>query len=229
MTVFLARRQRCALVASTNDVVSEWLADGTQEVCHAVADEQSAGRGRADRTWVAPRGSALLLSLGFRPVCLAPEHAWRLVAIAALAMADAAEMAAGLPDGAIRLKWPNDLLVEPDGPGSTDPPQTRVRKLAGLLGETDGLGTGDPRVIVGLGINADWAASDFPRELAGAMTSLRETSGGHPIATAALLDAFVERLETRVAALRRGEFDVATWQGRQLTTGRLVRLELATG
>ena len=93
----------------------------------------------------------------------APERAWRLVATASLAMADAAEEAGGLADGAIRLKWPNDLVVEGvDGGG--------VRKLAGLLGETDGLGTDDPRVVVGLGINADWAPADFPPELVGSMT-----------------------------------------------------------
>ncbi len=65
------------------------------EVCLAVADEQTAGRGRAGRTWAAPPGAALLLSLGFRPAWLAPDRAWRLAAIASLAMADAAEEVAG--------------------------------------------------------------------------------------------------------------------------------------
>ena len=64
-------------------------------------------------------------------------------------MADAAEEVAGLAPGTIRLKWPNDLVVEGDG---------GVRKLAGVLGETDGLGTDDPRAVVGIGINADWRA-----------------------------------------------------------------------
>ena len=67
MTEFLARRERFARVGSTNDVVRDWLAAGTPEVCLAVADEQTAGRGREGRTWVAPPGAALLLSLGFRP------------------------------------------------------------------------------------------------------------------------------------------------------------------
>ena len=135
MTGFLARQEQFAVVGSTNDVVRDWLAAGTPEVCLAVADEQTAGRGREGRTWVAPAGGALLLSLGFRPMWLAPDRVWRLAATASLAMAEAAEHVAGLPEGAIRLKWPNDLAVETaDG----------VRKLAGLLGETDGLGGAGP-------------------------------------------------------------------------------------
>lgn len=217
MTPFLARQERFASVGSTSDVVRDWLAAGTGEVCLAVADEQTAGRGRNGRRWVAPAGAALLLSLGFRPDWLPPDRVWRLVATASLAMADAAEEVAGLADRAVRLKWPNDLVVEGmDGGG--------VRKLAGLLGETDGLGTDDPRAIVGLGINADWPAVDFPPDLVGSMASLREASGGRPIDLAALLDAFLGRLEVRVEALRGGRFDVADWTDRQLTTGREVRV-----
>ena len=95
---FISRQERFASVGSTNDVVRGWLAEATPEVCLAVADEQTAGRGRAGRTWSAPPGRALLLSLGFRPDWLAPEHAWRLAALVSLAMADAAEEAAGLKD-----------------------------------------------------------------------------------------------------------------------------------
>jgi len=225
MTGFLARQQRFDAVGSTNDVVRGWLAEGCPEVCLAVADEQTAGRGRAGRTWTAPRGRALLLSLGFRPGWLEPERTWRLAAISALAMADAAEEVAGLADGAIRLKWPNDLVVEDEAPAMADDPAGGVRKVAGLLGETDGLGTNDPRAVIGLGINADWPAAEFPAELAGAMTSLREASHGRPIDLALLLDGFLGRIEARVEALRGGRFDVADWQARQLTTGRLVRIE----
>jgi biotin-(acetyl-CoA carboxylase) ligase len=103
-------------------------------------------------------------------------------------------------------------------------PPTEVRKLAGVLGETTGLGTDDPRVVVGLGLNTDWAAEDFPAELAATMTSLRAASSGRPIDHVALLDAFLGRLEVRIEALRGGRFDVADWTDRQLTTGRDVEL-----
>jgi BirA family biotin operon repressor/biotin-[acetyl-CoA-carboxylase] ligase len=105
----------------------------------------------------------------------------------------------------------------------------QIRKLAGVLGETEGLGGDDPRVAVGIGVNGDWPADEFPVELAASMTSLREASGGRPIDHALLLDAFLARLEPRVVALRDGRFDGAGWLARQLTNGRLVRLDRPDG
>ena len=220
VTGFLARRERFARVGSTNDVVRAWLDEGTPEVCLALADEQTAGRGREGRSWLAPPGAALLLSLGFRPTWLDPADAWRLAAIVALAMAEAGEGVAELPSGTIRLKWPNDLVVATTG---------TVRKVAGVLGETEGLGTEDPRAVVGIGVNTDWDAVDFPPELASTMTSLREVGGGRSIDGERLLDAFVERLELLIASLRGGRFAGAAWTDRQVTTGRMVRLETGAG
>jgi BirA family biotin operon repressor/biotin-[acetyl-CoA-carboxylase] ligase len=220
MTPFLACHQRFGRVGSTNDVVRQWLATGTPEVCLAVADEQTAGRGREGRRWLAPPGTALLASLGFRPAWLEPVDTWRLAATVSVAMAEAAEDVAGLPAGTIRLKWPNDLVLSTGG---------AIRKVAGVLGETDGLGTHDPRAVIGIGVNTDWAAADFPADLATSMTSLREAAGGRPVASGRLLDVFLERLEPRVAALRAGDFAGGTWATRQVTTGRTVRLETAAG
>ena len=234
----VGRLERLGVVGSTNDVVRGWLADGVAEVCVAVADEQAAGRGRLGRTWTAPAGAALLLSAGFRPTWLPADRAWRIAATVSLAMADAAEDVAGLPVGAVRLKWPNDLVIETHGPGallvgvdSADDAAARLaapvelRKLAGVLGESQGLGTEDPRVVIGIGINADWSAADFPLDLARTMTSLHEASGGRPIDREALLEGFVEHLEARLAALRTGFFDVATWTERQVLTGLEVTLD----
>jgi BirA family transcriptional regulator, biotin operon repressor / biotin---[acetyl-CoA-carboxylase] ligase len=218
---FLSRQERFDVVGSTNDVVRRWLADGTPEICLAVADRQTAGRGRNGRSWTAPAGAALLLTLGFRPRWLGPGRVWRLAATVSLAMADAAEEVAGLPDRQIRLKWPNDLYAD----GADGQP----RKLAGVLGETDGLGSPDPRAVIGIGINADWPADTFPPDLAATMTSLRETSHGRPIDQAVLLDAFLSRLEVRTEALRGGRFDLAGWTDRQMTTGREVELERPDG
>jgi BirA family biotin operon repressor/biotin-[acetyl-CoA-carboxylase] ligase len=231
MPDFLARQERLAVVGSTNDVVRDWLADGTPEVCLAIADEQSAGRGRDGRSWEAPAGRALLLSLGFRPTWLAPDRVWRLAATVSLAMADAAEEAAGLPDRAVRLKWPNDLVAETSGTALPVVPDVAdgIRKLGGLLGETSGLGGDDPRAVIGLGVDTDWAPDDFPPDLVGTMTSLRALSSGRPIDHVALLDAFLGRLEARIEALRGGRFDVADWTDRQITTGRDVRIVAPDG
>jgi BirA family biotin operon repressor/biotin-[acetyl-CoA-carboxylase] ligase len=230
----LSRHERFRSASSTNDVVRSWLIAGTAEVCLAVAGEQTAGRGRSGRSWVAPSGAALLLSLGFRPGYLAADRLWRLAAVVSLAMADAAEEVAGLAVGRLRLKWPNDIVVEMasaagSGAGGSGAAERGLRKVAGVLGETEGAGTADPLAIVGIGINADWPPARFPAELAGSMTSLREVSGGRPIDTDQLLDAFLLRLEPRVLALRDGHFDVAGWHDRQVTTGRMVRLEEVDG
>ena len=234
----LGRQERFASVGSTNDVVRDWLSAGEPEICLALADEQTAGRGRNGRTWIAPPGAGLLLSLGFRPTWLPPDRAWRLAATVSLAMAEAAEEVAGLPDRAVRLKWPNDLVIATDGagraldssgdwlagasPSTSEGSGLSVRKLAGVLGETEGLGTDDPRVVVGIGLNADWPGASFPDELATTMTSLRSASGERPVDLVLLLEAFTSRLETRIEALFGGRFDVTGWVERQITTGRQV-------
>jgi BirA family biotin operon repressor/biotin-[acetyl-CoA-carboxylase] ligase len=217
---FLSRHELFRSVPSTNDIVRSWMTEGTPEVCLAVADEQTAGRGRSGRSWVAPSGAALTLSLGFLPSYLAPDRLWRLAAVVALAMADAAEESAGLPIGMLRLKWPNDIVVAADA---------GVRKLAGVLGESEGVGTPAVQAVVGIGVNADWPSEDFPPDLAGSMTSLREASRGRPIDSDELLAAFLLHLEPRVLALRDGHFDVAGWHDRQVTTGRMVRIDTPDG
>lgn len=236
-TTFLSRLEWFERVGSTNDVVAGWLGAGELEVCIGVAEEQTAGRGRSGRTWTAPPGKALLCSIGFRPTWLEPERPWRLAAIVSLAMADAAEAVAGLPEGAIRLKWPNDLVVATAADGTVvadprvlaAPADLAIRKLAGVLGETEGLGTADARAVVGIGLNAGWDRREFPPHLEASMTSLQDASGGRPIELRGLLNEFLNRLEARVEALRGGRFDVAGWTGRQLTNGRPVRLENPDG
>ncbi|HEY8238873.1 MAG TPA: biotin--[acetyl-CoA-carboxylase] ligase [Candidatus Limnocylindrales bacterium] len=229
---FPARLERFDAVGSTNDVVAGWLAEGTPELCVAVADEQTAGRGRNGRTWTAPRDAALLCSLGFRPTYLDPAQQWQLAAIVSLAMADAVEVVSESVAGTVRLKWPNDLVV-----AQSD----AVRKLAGVLGETVGAGTDDPRAVIGIGINAGWQRHDFPPELAQSMTSVVElclARDGAGDANRALtpaqlrdelLKTFLRSLRPRLTDLHAGRFPAGEWRGRQLTNGEVVRLERPDG
>lgn len=116
----------------------------------AVADRQTAGRGRLGRSWVAPPGGSLLVSVLLRPA-LPLEH-WHLVTMTAgLAAAEAVRR---LTDGAVapRLKWPNDLVVQGG-------------KLAGILAER-----ADDALVVGMGLNVDWPA--VPDELVGIATAI---------------------------------------------------------
>ncbi|OGN88377.1 MAG: biotin--[acetyl-CoA-carboxylase] ligase [Chloroflexi bacterium GWC2_73_18] len=213
---FLSRLERFGSVGSTNDVVAGWFAEGQPEVAVAVADTQTAGRGRGGRSWVAPPGAALLLSAGFRPVDLPPAFSWRLAGVVALAMAGAAESVAGLPPGAVGLKWPNDLVA--------DASDGSLRKLGGLLTEAASEGDRLVSAVVGIGVDVDWPASAFPAELGGSMTSLRELAGD-AVDREALLHAFLARLEPAYTGLRRGGFDADSWLARQWTTGRELRVE----
>jgi BirA family biotin operon repressor/biotin-[acetyl-CoA-carboxylase] ligase len=219
---WLARYERFDVVDSTNDVVAGWLREGTPEVCLAIADVQAAGRGRSGRTWTAPPGAAVLCSVGFRPVWLETSHAWRLGAIVSLAMAEACEVAVGLRPGSINLKWPNDLVTIDRSTGD-------VRKLAGMLGETDGLGTPDPIAVIGIGANIDWPPDQFPPDLASSITSLAVLAPGRIVDREVVIHVFLERLERSVAALRAGEFPADAWRRRQLTSGMIVVLVLPDG
>jgi BirA family biotin operon repressor/biotin-[acetyl-CoA-carboxylase] ligase len=124
-------------IDSTNTWVVDRARAGAPEGLVAVADYQTAGRGRLGRTWEAPPGANLLCTVLLRPALM--SHL--VVACVALAARDAALSVAGVSCG---LKWPNDLMV---GDGWTE-------KLAGILAEVDGVTGG---VAVGIGMNVAWA------------------------------------------------------------------------
>ena len=128
--------RRFETIDSTNTWVVAKARSGAAEGLVAVADHQTAGRGRLGRVWEAPPGANLLMTVLLRPAPDVPAH----LAVAAVALAgrEAASSVGGVSCG---LKWPNDLVIA-DG-----------RKLAGVLAETDGAGA----VAVGIGLNVAWA------------------------------------------------------------------------
>ena len=134
-------------IDSTNRWVAEQARGGAADGLVAVAEMQSAGRGRLDRTWIAPVGSALLCTVLVRPRM--PMARWHWLN---LAMAVAAQDAIGVlgeqfgsVDGglAVAVKWPNDLIVPTKGD----------RKLAGILAEMVLPANGEGAVAVGIGLN----------------------------------------------------------------------------
>lgn len=213
----VARLERFGQLSSTQDVVRRWLDEGQAEVCLATADEQTAGRGRLARPWVAPPGRALLVSAGFRPAGLAPSRAWRLPAVVALATIDAAADVLGEAAGRLVLKWPNDVVAVEAG---------QLRKVGGVLTEIRPDGDRLGSVVVGLGLNVDWPAAEFPVELSGTMSSLRELAG-RPVDREQLLSAWLARLVAGYGALRAGRFEAARWAAAQATTGALVTVQTA--
>ena len=163
--------RRFATIDSTNRYLLECAAAGEPEGVVAVADEQTAGRGRLDRSWVAPPGAALLVSVLLRPR-LPIERLHLVTLAAALAAIDAVKVLAGVD---ARLKWPNDVVVDD-------------RKLAGILAESDGAGA----IVVGMGLNVrgDW----FPPELAATATAC-------DVDRDELLDAWLRAFDARLDAL----------------------------
>src|SRR5690349_12268963 len=137
-------------------------------------------------------------------------------------MAEACEVAAGLRAGTVQLKWPNDLVALDGRSGD-------VRKLAGVLGETDGLGTDAARAVIGIGVNAEWKPEEFPEDLATTMTSLTDLAPGQLIDREVILHVFLEKLEKAVSELRAGRFAAEDWRWRQLTNGVAVRIEWPDG
>jgi BirA family biotin operon repressor/biotin-[acetyl-CoA-carboxylase] ligase len=156
---------------STNRYLLDEARAGAAEGTVAVADLQSAGRGRLGRSWEAARGSSLLTSILLRPT-LPPDRLHLVTAAVALAASDAlADVAGFTPD----LKWPNDLLVDD-------------RKLAGVLAEAD-----LPAVVVGIGVNLNW---DGPVPNGG--IAANQVAGG-PVDRDEVLQALLAHLAPRTA------------------------------
>jgi BirA family biotin operon repressor/biotin-[acetyl-CoA-carboxylase] ligase len=201
-------------VGSTNDHLKAMSADAdVPEGAVLLADYQSAGRGRLDRRWEAPSGTALLFSVLLRPEWPAERALW-LVMLAGLAAIEAIEVIAGLP---ALLKWPNDVVLDMDG---------QWRKMGGLLVDTtldeDGRLAG---AVLGLGLNVNIPAAALP-PAAMPPTSLM-IAAGRPVARQPLLAALLESLERRYEAARRGESPLSEWKARLITLGRAVTVSVA--
>lgn len=129
---------------STNERARALAQAGAPHGTLVTADEQTAGRGRQGRSWAAPAGQALLMSLVLRdPSPLLPL-------VAAVAVCDAIGGAAG-------VKWPNDVVL-PAAAGAAGPP----RKLAGILAERRLV---EGWAVLGIGVNVAVHPSDLPAEL----------------------------------------------------------------
>ena len=125
-----------ARTGSTNDVALAWLSEGAPDWALVYAEEQTAGRGRGQRTWFTPPGAALAFSLVFRPLPAELPHLSLFSALGALAVSQAVEDLGFHPE----IKWPNDVLL-------------RRRKVCGILAESTWSGNQAEGVVLGIGIN----------------------------------------------------------------------------
>jgi BirA family transcriptional regulator, biotin operon repressor / biotin---[acetyl-CoA-carboxylase] ligase len=183
---------------SPNAVVAARARAGEPAGLVVVAEQQTAGRGRLDRTWVSPPRAGLTLSVLLRPALPPARWPW-LPLLAGLAVATAVREQAELD---AVLKWPNDVLVG-------------GRKVCGVLAEV----SGPDAVVLGIGLNVTTRSDELPHDgatslrLAEAATTDRDT----------LLRAVLRALRAALA-----DVDGATARYRELcsTVGRTVRVEL---
>jgi BirA family transcriptional regulator, biotin operon repressor / biotin---[acetyl-CoA-carboxylase] ligase len=200
-------------LASTNDEAHRLAESGARHGEVVIAELQTQGRGRRGRSWIAPPGKSIALSVVLRP-SIAAARAPEITLAAAVA---ACEAARDLGATTARIKWPND--VECGG-----------RKLSGILTELRAEGDRIRHVVVGVGLNCGLLPEDFPEDLLDQATSLRIERGEEvprALACARLLEALDEWL-----ALHEVEgFAPVRDRWRQLssTLGRRVRITLEPG
>ncbi len=190
---------------STQDWLRQQAQQGAAEILAVQAEEQTAGRGRLDRSWWSPANAGLYLSLLLRPPIPVAQAA-RLTMLVSLAAIDACQTVAGVTP---RPKWPNDLLLE-------------NRKLAGVLTEIEQDAGRLQYAIIGLGLNVNMTFAATP--LAATAISLSEACG-HEISVDAVRDAFLAALVERYRRLRAGESPHAAWRENLEPLGRRVRIQ----
>lgn len=213
---------------STNDIASRLARDGEPEGTVVVTDEQSAGRGRLGRTWVAPPNSSVLASVVLRPV-LPPSLLAQLTMAAAVAVAEAV---AKVARAVTEIKWPNDVLVE-------------GRKLAGILAEAELAGDEVVWTVVGIGVNVNVSVPELVasplrkgdpvegcEEIAPLLdaTSLLEVCGKQ-VSREDLLIALLEGFDARYRQLRHGDAHAVwqRWYALCSTIGTRVSISLTPG
>jgi len=208
-------------IGSTNNEALAWATSGAKDLSLVIADEQTAGRGRLDRKWFTPRGTALALSLILHPTADEKPYLTRIVGLAALAIADSLRTRGLVP----QIKWPNDVLLN-------------GRKVAGILVESVWAGEEVDCLVIGIGMNVLKDSVPAAELLLFPATSLEESLGAavergkilHDILAGVIAlrphlasDAFLAAWE-KALAFRGDEVQVEQGDG-SLLTGKLLGLE----
>jgi len=194
-------------VGSTNDVAWRETNKGAPDGTAIFAEEQTTGRGRMGRTWIASRESALIMSVVLRPD-LDAQHGCLMTVTSAVAVAQA--LLDGLPIQP-RIRWPNDIMIG-------------ERKVAGILVESRNLSWG-AAYVVGIGLNVSTAPEDFPADFCRTATCLTREAGV-PVDRTAIAQAILQALDRWYRDLNFGDYGRIAQRWRELssTLGKRVLL-----
>jgi BirA family biotin operon repressor/biotin-[acetyl-CoA-carboxylase] ligase len=165
--------------------------DGWGHLSGYVADHQTAGRGRAGRSWATPDRAALTGSYVLRPSVARADYGWAPLVVGLATVRALRRMGVGA-----FLKWPNDVVVEH---GVRDIPEWGLwRKVVGILCEVV---PGQDAIVAGIGINVSQSSSELPVPHAASLATL----GASSLDRVTLLRALAAELRDAVAAWERGD------------------------
>ncbi|HWR90048.1 MAG TPA: biotin--[acetyl-CoA-carboxylase] ligase [Dissulfurispiraceae bacterium] len=196
---------------STNTLAMEHARTEFVDGTVFMADSQTGGRGRLGRTWVSPPGKNISMSILLKPRLL-PRDAPILTLMAAVACVSAIRQSA---DVAVTIKWPNDMMVG-------------LKKLGGILTETRTSAVRIEAAVIGIGLNVNGTARDFPDDIMSVATTLRDETGEVHSRTR-LAAAMIRELDAWYDMLmREGKGPVLSeWVQLCSTLGRAVRVTMA--
>jgi len=194
-------------VDSTNRVAKALAYHGAEEGTIVVAEEQTGGKGRLDRTFYSPRVKGIWFSVILRPKIL-PKEAPKCTLMAAVAVAEAMNHF----NLKAEIKWPNDIMF--DG-----------RKLVGILTEMTGEIGKITYLVIGVGINVNIRREEFPEELQGVATSLLEMSG-EELSRVELFRAVLEEFDKIYIEVKAAGFDrvIERWKKYNVTLGKQIQV-----
>jgi BirA family biotin operon repressor/biotin-[acetyl-CoA-carboxylase] ligase len=193
---------------STNDVIEKLARDGVKEGAVVFAESQRKGRGRLGRKWISPSHKGLWFSILLRPD-LRPQETTQLTVASATAIVRAIRSETGV---SAEIKWPNDILV-------------RGKKVAGILTELNAELDHVKYVILGIGVDVNVSAAEFPLEVRRTATSL-SIEAGAPIARPALAASILRELDEDYRRVTTRNFPALAdeWEAACTTLGRQVSI-----
>jgi BirA family biotin operon repressor/biotin-[acetyl-CoA-carboxylase] ligase len=196
--------------ASTNDVIEKLARDGVKEGAVVFAESQTKGRGRLGRKWLSPTRKGLWFSILLRPD-LRPQETTQLTVASATALRRAIKSVTGL---AAEIKWPNDLLLG-------------GKKVVGILTEMSAEVDRVRHVILGIGVDVNQDAAEFPAELRQLATSLKIEAGA-AISRAELAVEILRELDFDYARIGGGNFPAVAdeWEAGCATIGKKVSVQM---